>query len=88
MSVYLHSQLGGAVASFAVAREASDSRHVSTNCQAPQISMPSQTIHMPSLGETASLGVELERVGHDQVFEETLASVAQILGSPVRRSRS
>ncbi len=86
MSVYLHAQLGGADATFSVARETHDMRHASTSCQAPQISMPSQTIHMPSLGESTSLGVELERDGHDPVFEEALALAAQLLGAPARRS--
>jgi glucose-6-phosphate dehydrogenase assembly protein OpcA len=86
MSIYLRSQHADATASFAVARESSDLRHASTSCEAPQVSMPSQAIHMPSLGESASLSAELERVGHDVVFEETLAAVAQMLGFPVRRN--
>lgn len=88
MSVYLHAQLSnGASATFSVARETHDLRHASTSCQAPQVSMPPQTIHMPSLGESASLGTELERAGHDPVFEESLALAAQMLGAPTRRSR-
>ncbi|HEU0026281.1 MAG TPA: glucose-6-phosphate dehydrogenase assembly protein OpcA [Ktedonobacterales bacterium] len=86
MSVYLRSQINGSAATFSVARETQDLRHVSTSCQAPQVSMPSHTIHMPSLGESASLGAELQRVGHDVVFEESLALAAQLLGAPARRS--
>lgn len=86
MSVYLRSQINGSVATFSVARETQDLRHVSTSCQAPQVSMPSQTIYMPSLGESASLAAELQRVGHDVVFEESLALAAQLLGAPARRS--
>ncbi len=85
MSVYLRAQLNGATATFAIARETDDLRHASTNCQAPQVSMPPQTIHMPSLGESASLGAELDRTGHDVVFEESLALAAQLLGAPGRR---
>ena len=86
MSVYLRSQINGSSATFSVARETQDLRNVSTSCQAPQVSMPSQTSHMPSLGESTSLGAELQRVGHDAVFEESLAFAAQLLGAPTRRS--
>lgn len=87
MSVYLHAQLNGASGTFSVARDPDDLRHASTSCQAPQISMPPQTIHMPSLGESASLSDELDRTGHDVVFEESLALAAQLLGAPARRIR-
>ncbi|HEX9038822.1 MAG TPA: glucose-6-phosphate dehydrogenase assembly protein OpcA [Ktedonobacterales bacterium] len=87
MSIYLRAQHDGASATFSVARETTDLRNASTSCHAPQVSMPSQTIDMPSLGETASLGAELQGAGHDIVFEEALAVAAQLLGGSNRRSR-
>ena len=87
MSVYLRSQHAGAVASFSIARETTDLRNASTSGRAPNVSMPGQTIHMPSLGESASLGVELQGAGHDTVFEESLVVAAQLLGGQNRRSR-
>lgn len=86
MSVYLRGQRNGDVATFSVARESQDLRNASTRCQAPGVSMPSQTIHMPSLGEATALGSELERSGHDTVFEDSIALAAQLLGAPTRRS--
>lgn len=88
MSVYLHSQVSGSPATFSVARETTDLRNASTSCHVPNVSTPSQTIHMPSLGEMASLSAELERVGHDVVFEESLVLAAQLLGAPATRSHS
>lgn len=88
MSVYLRGQLDGKLATFSVARETNDLRNASTHSQAPGVAMPSKTIHMPSLGESASLGLELEGAGHDTVFEEAIALAAQLLGAPTRRSRA
>jgi glucose-6-phosphate dehydrogenase assembly protein OpcA len=87
MSVYLRAQHDGATASFSVAREATDLRNASTSSRAPQVITPSKTIHMPSLGESATLADELQDAGHETLFEESLALAAQLLGAPNRRTR-
>ncbi|HZC08021.1 MAG TPA: glucose-6-phosphate dehydrogenase assembly protein OpcA [Ktedonobacterales bacterium] len=86
MSVYLRAQANGAVASFAAAREA-DLRHASTHCQVPQGAIPSQTVHLPTLGEQSSLGDELLQLGHDPLFENALAAIVPALDPGLRRVR-
>jgi hypothetical protein len=86
MSVHIRAQMKGATASFTAAREA-DLRHASTYCQIPQGGAPSQTVHLPTLGELASLGDELMQMGHDSLFEDSLAAIAPALEPAVRRIR-
>ncbi|HEX8731062.1 MAG TPA: glucose-6-phosphate dehydrogenase assembly protein OpcA [Ktedonobacterales bacterium] len=86
MSVHLRSTLNGARASFAVAREA-DLRNASTHCQVPSGAIPSQTVHLPTLGELSALSQELMRLTHDTLFEEALAAIAPALEPAVRRVR-
>lgn len=86
MSVHIRALADGARASFAVAREA-DLRNASTHCQVPQGAIPSQTVHLPTLGELASLGEELMRLNHDTLFEEALAAIVPALEPAMRRMR-
>lgn len=86
MSVHIRAQAGGARASFAVAREA-DLRNASTHCQVPQGAIPSQTVHLPALGEQTSLDEELMRLNHDTLFEDALATIALALEPAARRVR-
>jgi glucose-6-phosphate dehydrogenase assembly protein OpcA len=86
MSIYLRAQHGTDLATFSVARESQDLRIASTRSQAPGLVTPSQTIQLPDLGEAIALSSELERAGHDTVFEESIALSAQLLGASARRS--
>jgi hypothetical protein len=86
MSVYIRAQTNGATASFTAAREA-DLRHASTHSQVPQGVVPSQTVHLPTLGEQASLGEELLQLGHDSLFESALAAITPALEPGLRRVR-
>ncbi|HEY7974572.1 MAG TPA: glucose-6-phosphate dehydrogenase assembly protein OpcA [Ktedonobacterales bacterium] len=86
MSVYIRAQMSGATASFTAAREA-DLRHASTHSQVPQGVVPSQTVHLPTLGEQASLGEELLQLGHDSLFESALAAITPALEPGLRRVR-
>lgn len=85
MSIYIRAQQNGTVASFSAARE-SDLRHASTHVQSPQGAAPSQTVHLPSLGETASLGDELMQFTHDALFEASLAAIMPALETGLRRA--
>lgn len=86
MSVYIRAQSGGSVATFTAAREA-DLEHASTHCQAPQGAVPSQTVHMPTLGEGSSLGNELQQLSHESLFETALTAIAPALETSMRRAR-
>lgn len=86
MSVHIRSTLNGAHASFAAAREA-DLRNASTHCQIPNGASPSQTVHLPTLGEFAALSEELMGLTHDTLFEEALSAISPALEPAVRRVR-
>ncbi len=86
MSVNIRAQAEGATASFTAAREA-DLRHASTHCQTPLGAIPSQTVHLPTLGELVSLGDELLQLGHDSLFEDALAAIVPALESSARKAR-
>lgn len=86
MSVYIRAQANGATASFTAARE-SDLQHASTHCQVAQGAIPSQTVHLPTLGELSSLGDELLQLSHDTLFEASLAAIAPALETSMRRTR-
>ncbi len=86
MSVHISATLNGQRASFAAAREA-NLRNASTHCQVPSEAIPSQTVHLPTLGELASLSEELMRLTHDTLFEESLAAIIPALEPAVRRVR-
>jgi glucose-6-phosphate dehydrogenase assembly protein OpcA len=87
MSVHLHAAGGGQTATFAVAREP-DMVNASTLAQTPLSVMPSQTVHLPSLGEAALLTQQLELTEHDTVYEEALNLAAMLLGPATRRTLS
>lgn len=86
MSVYIagRSAANGPRATFTVARER-DLAHATTLSQMPEGAAPSQTVHLQSMGEQAPLGVELQALGHDTVYEDALAASASFVGS-MRRS--
>jgi len=87
MSVHLHATLragGGKTGIFAVAREA-DLATASSLCQAEDCAMPSQTAHLPTLGETQYLLDQLQMLGHDTIYEEALAAAARLIAPSARR---
>lgn len=84
MLVHLTARLEGARATFALARE-QDLAHATTLVQIPHVAMPSQTIHLQSLGERGPLAAQLQELGHDSVFEEALDAAAQLMGAGPRR---
>ena len=84
MSVHISSRISGQRGTFAVARER-DLAHATTLCQAPNCHVPSQTVHLQSIGERELLAEQLSNLGHDPVDEEALSAAAQLLGSSVRR---
>jgi glucose-6-phosphate dehydrogenase assembly protein OpcA len=84
MSVYLHAAAGGKAATFTVARE-SDLQHASTRCSA-DCAPPSQTVHLPTVGEEQSIIQQLQVLGHDVVYEEALAAAASLLAPAGRRN--
>lgn len=85
MSVYLAARNGTQLATFAVAR-GSDLEHATTACQVPGIALPSQTVHLASLGEFEPLADQLADLGHDLVYEQALMAAAQLIGTSSRRS--
>ncbi|WIG62081.1 MAG: hypothetical protein OJF49_004830 [Ktedonobacterales bacterium] len=84
MSIYIAARIDGQLGTFAVARER-DLEHATTACQVPQASMPSQTIHLASVGETDPLAQQLGNLGHDSVYEEALAATALMMGASSSR---
>lgn len=84
MSIHIRSTLNGARASFAAAREA-DLRNASTHCQTPAGAIPSQTVHLPTLGELGALNDELMLLTHDTLFEDALTAITPALEPAVRR---
>jgi glucose-6-phosphate dehydrogenase assembly protein OpcA len=84
MSIHLHTIGGGQTATFAVAREP-DMQHASTLAQTPLSVMPSQTVHLPSIGEGALLTEQLQVLGHDSVYEDALDLAAMLIGPGARR---
>ena len=84
MSVYVASRHDGQLATFAVARER-DLAHATTACQVPGIALPSQTVHLQSVGETGSLADQLADVGHDPIYEEALQAGALLIGASARK---
>jgi hypothetical protein len=86
MSVYIRAQANGTMASFTAAREA-DLRNASTHSQSPLEAIPSQTVHLPTLGELSSVGDELLQLGHDTLFEMSLAAIVPALETNMRRAR-
>lgn len=86
MSIHLHAVAEGQQATFTAAREA-DLRNASTLCQVPGMTVPSQTVHLPSIGEAALLAEQVEATEHDPLFEDALTSVALMLGPSARRLR-
>ena len=84
MSVHISARISGPRATFTVARE-SDLAHATTLAQAPDgAAPPPQTVHLPSIGEQASLVDQLQMLGHDLVYEEALDAAAQFTGTARR----
>jgi len=80
MSVHLHARLeGNKTGIFAVAREP-DMRHASTLSHVPEGAPPSQTVHLPSIGESSLLTTQLQQMEHDSIFEDALSLAAQLVG--------
>lgn len=83
MSVYLASRLHGQRATFTVARER-DLAHVTTIGNVPGISIPSQTLHLQSVGAEHPLSVQFQMLGPDTVYEEALTAAAYLIGGARR----
>ncbi len=60
--------------------------HASTLAKTPLSAMPSQIVHLPSIGEAALLAEQLQVLGHDEVYEDALSLAAMLLGPGGRRS--
>ncbi|HET8908002.1 MAG TPA: glucose-6-phosphate dehydrogenase assembly protein OpcA [Ktedonobacterales bacterium] len=86
MTVHLHARVDGNTGTFAVARER-DMRHASTLCHVPENALPSQTVHLPSLGESALLMEQLEELTHNTIYETALAAAAHLSGLTPGRVR-
>jgi glucose-6-phosphate dehydrogenase assembly protein OpcA len=87
MTVYIAARLnGGQRASFTAARER-DLMHATTVCQVPDCVVPSQTVHLQSVGELTPLADQLERLWHDIVYEEALTDTAELQRPQARRGR-
>jgi glucose-6-phosphate dehydrogenase assembly protein OpcA len=87
MSIHLHARAGGRAGTFAVARER-DMRHASTLCHVPEQVLPSQTVHLPSLGESALLMEQLQQLSHNPIYESALTAAAHLSGLTPGRVRS
>jgi glucose-6-phosphate dehydrogenase assembly protein OpcA len=85
MSVHIASRVEGNRATFTVARER-DLAHATTLCQVPGATIPSQTVHLQSIGEREVLADQLRTLGHDAVYEDALGAASQLLGTTTRRS--
>jgi len=83
MSIHIASRLEGKRATFTVGRER-DLAHATTVCHIPDIVMPSQTIHLDSVGEREPISQQLRTLGHDLVYEEALASATRLAGTSRR----
>lgn len=79
MTVHLHARANGKTGTFAVARER-DMRHASTLCHVPEHALPSQTVHLPSLGESALLMEQLQQLTHNTIYENALTAAAHLSG--------
>lgn len=86
MTVHLHARVDGKTGTFAVARER-DMRHASTLCHVPENGLPSQTVHLPSLGESALLMEQLQQLSHNTIFESALTAAAHLSGLTSGRGR-
>jgi glucose-6-phosphate dehydrogenase assembly protein OpcA len=86
MSVHLHARANGKMGTFAVARER-DMRHASTLSHVPEQVVPSQTVHLPSLGESALLMEQLQQLTHNAIYEAALTAAAQLSGLKPGRVR-
>jgi hypothetical protein len=53
----------------------------------PENGLPSQTVHLPSLGESALLAEQLQQLTHDSIYEAALAAAAHLSGLTPRRAR-
>jgi glucose-6-phosphate dehydrogenase assembly protein OpcA len=80
MSLHLHARLDAAKTGiFAIAREP-DMRHASTLSHVPEGAPPSQTVHLPSIGESSLLATQLQLMDHDTIFEDALTMAAELAG--------
>jgi glucose-6-phosphate dehydrogenase assembly protein OpcA len=84
ISVYIASRLEGQRATFTIARER-DLAHVTTACQVPGIAIPSQRVHLHSVGPQHPLTTQLQTLGRDAIYEEALGVATQLLNAGPRR---
>ena len=63
-------------------------RHASTLSHVPEQVLPSQTVHLPSLGESALLMEQLQQLAHNPIYESALTSAAHLSGLTPGRVRS
>lgn len=87
MSVHLHTRANGRAGTFAVARER-DMRHASTLSHVSEQVLPSQTVHLPSLGESALLMEQLQQLTHNAIYESALTAAAHLSGLTPGRMRT
>ena len=80
MSVHILARLEGKRATFTVGRE-QDLAHATTLCHIPDTVVPSQTIHLDSVGEREPISEQLQSLGHDLVYEEALSSASRLAGT-------
>ncbi len=83
MSVHIVARIDGKRATFTVGRE-QDLGHATSICHVPDTVLPSQTIHLDSVGEREPISEQLRNLGHDLVYEEALATATQLAGTPAR----
>ncbi len=84
MSVHIAARLNGERGAFTVVREP-DLMHATTLCHVPDGAPPPQTVHLQSIGERAPLSEQLQRLGHDLVYEQALSAAAQFVALLGRR---
>ncbi len=81
MSVHLHANLhtatGDKSGTFTVAREA-DLETASLLCHA-DCAVPSQTCHLPALGELEHLKEQLQLLDHDAIYEQAIAMASRLI---------
>ncbi len=87
MSVRIVAKLDGKRATFTVGRE-QDLAYATTLCHLPDAVVPSQTIHLDSVGEREPISQQLRNLGHDQVYEEALATASQLAGTTSKHTAS
>ena len=83
MLVRLEAVAYGKQGTFSVTRE-DDLETATTACEA-DCAMPTQSCHLPTLGEAQSLVEQLRILGHDTLYEQALSMAAHLAGPDGRR---